>query len=244
MYAASPSIDSHPSHPQYVPSRLAEFVEWDTQNWSAALAFWRRHSTLDLAGCSALEIGSRHGGLTLWLALQGAHVVCSDVRGASERAIQKHAAAGVADRIRYECIDARCIPYVEHFDLVVFKSVLGAVSGPDRRVAQAGAIAEMHRALKRGGELFFAENLIGSPAHRFFRSRFVPWGSSWRYVSIREMLGFLAPFAEVRYAALGFAGAFGRTHDQRDALGRLDQAVFERLVPPRWRYIMTGVARK
>jgi len=36
----------------------------------------------------------------------------------------------------------------------------------------------------------------------------------------------------------------GRTERQRDWLARLDQAVFNHIVPESWHYIMFGVARK
>jgi len=225
--------------------RPADFIGWDVRNWSAALDFWRSHSKKNIQGCSALEIGSSHGGLSLWLALQGAHVVCSDVGPPSETAIGRHEAGGVSHLIQYRSINALEIPYKEEFDIVVFKSVLGAVGMADNgKAAQANAIGEMHRALKKGGELFFAENLIASPLHQFFRRRFVQWGSRWRYVSIEEMNGFLSPFSRVEYRTLGFAGAFGRGEAQRSALGSLDEGMLSHFVPERWRYIIVGVATK
>jgi hypothetical protein len=102
----------------------------------------------------------------------------------------------------------------------------------------------MHKALKPGGELFFAENLIASPLHQFCRNRFVRWGSTWRYVSIQEMQQFLGGFSEVQYSTIGFAGAFGRSERQRDLLGRIDRLFFDRAVPEGWRYIIVGIAKK
>ena len=174
------------------PAALRQFLEGDVRNWSVALEFWAAHTRLDLSACTALEVGSRHGGLSLWLATRGATVVCTDVQGPTERARRKHAAAGVAGRISYECLDARRIPWDGRFDLVVFKSVLGAVGREGGRAAQARAVAQMHKALRAGGELFFAENLVASPVHRFLRRRFVGWSASWRYVSIDEMRAFVA----------------------------------------------------
>jgi SAM-dependent methyltransferase len=223
---------------------LRDFLEWDVRNWAVALEFWTRHTRLDLAGCSALEVGSRHGGLSLWLATLGASVVCSDLERPTERARRKHSVAGVGSRIGYECIDATRIPYADRFDLVVFKSVLGAVGRLGGRVAQARAVGQMYKALKPGGELFFAENLVASPMHRFLRRRFVGWSASWRYVSIEEMRDFLRPFASVSYCTIGFAGVFGRTGRQRAILGTLDRALLDGMVPESWRYVIAGVARK
>jgi len=223
---------------------LPDVVEWDVRNWGVALEFWTRHSHLDLGSCDALEIGSRHGGLSLWLAQQGARVVCSDLGPPSEVARRKHADAGVAHRVRYQRIDGTRIPYVGQFDLIVFKSVLGGIGRPADRAAQARAVAEMHGALKPGGELFFAENLVASPVHQFLRRRFVEWSASWRYVAIDEMREFLAPFSEIAYRTVGLVGVFGRTSGQRALLGALDRALLDALVPERWRYVIVGVARK
>src|SRR5262245_36085179 len=177
----------------------ADFIEWDVRNWSAALDFWLAHTTQNISKCHALELGSRNGGLSLWMALQGARVVSSDVALPPENASRSHQARGVSHLIRYEAIDATSIPYVSQFDVVLFKSMLGAVGKFKGRTGQAQAIQEMHKALKHGGELFFAENLVGSGLHQFLRRKFVRWGTSWRYVSVAEMEEFLSPFAKVQY---------------------------------------------
>jgi SAM-dependent methyltransferase len=222
----------------------ADFIEWDVHNWSGALDFWAANSTHDFSICTALEVGARHGGLSLWLAQKGAKVVCSDVSGSSEQARRRHSEAGVSPLVEYARLDAVDIPYSEHFDIILFKSVIGAVGGSLGAEGQARAIAQMHQALKPGGELFFAENLVASPLHAFARRHLVPWGRRWRYVRIGEMLRFLAPFSHVTWRAIGFAGAFGRNRWQQDFLGVLDEALLNRVVPRGWRYIMVGVARR
>lgn len=223
---------------------LANIIEWDVRNWGTALAYWERHSRIRLAECRALEIGGRNGGLSLWLALQGAEVVCADLRGPHPSALQLHSAYGVADRIQYVKLDATAMPYRECFDVIAFKSVLGGIGSRGHPERQAAAVKEMHRALRQNGELFFAENLAASPVHAYFRRRSRKWGQTWRYVTPEEMLSFLSPFSEVQCRAVGFAGAFGRTERQRSLLGSLDRAFMDSLVPPAWRYIMLGVARK
>ena len=225
-------------------ARYETYVEWDVRNWAAAPEFWERTTARDLAHVDALELGGRHGGLSLWLAQCGARVTCTDLDGPTDVARRRHRAAGLAGRIRYAHVDATCIPYDAAFDVVVFKSVLGALRGADRLAVQRAAVAGMYRALRPGGELFFAENLTASPAHRFLRKRFVQWGRDWRYVSVEEMLEFLAPFTSVEYRTVGFCGALGRSQRQRRLLGAVDRAGLDRLVPPSWRYIMVGVARK
>ena len=222
---------------------LLNYLEWDVRNWSRALDFWLEKSSQRLSDCKVLEIGSNRGGLSLWLASQGAQVVHSDYNELKEEAVQRHKAGGVTHLIEYQTIDARDIPYTDHFDIVVFKSVLGAVGDGDKE-AQAKAISEMHKALKKGGELFFAENAVASPLHMFLRRKMIKWGNWWRYVTIEEMKEFLTPFSHTEFRSIGFAGTFGRTDMQRDWLALCDKALFEHIVPDSWKYIIAGVARK
>jgi len=223
---------------------LADIVEWDVANWAPALWYWTQHSALSPTGCRALEIGSRHGGLSLWLALRGAHVVCSDLDGPTDVAIEKHQRYGVSARITYEDIDALNIPYDNAFDIIVMKSVLGGVGRDGHIERQRAAVSQMYKALKPGGELWFAENLVGSPVHRALRGRFVTWGGSWRYLSIAELSSFLSPFEAARCGTRGVMGTLGRTERQREILGRLDALFFNAVVPRRWHYVAFGVARK
>ncbi len=155
-----------------------------------------------------------------------------------------HAAYGVADRITYEAIDATAIPYEDYFDAVAFKSLLGGVAWDGNASRQAEAVRAMHRALKPGGVLLFAENLRASPLHQAARRRFVKWNSIWRYVSISEMLEYLSPFSSVEYATTGFTGLFGRSAALARAFGTIDGMLFDKIAPPDWRYVMFGVARK
>jgi SAM-dependent methyltransferase len=222
----------------------ADILEWDVENWSAALDYWQQHSALTLSRSAALEIGSRHGGLSLWLALCGATVVCSDLNGPTAAAVRKHDRFGVSKSVTYERVDALNVQYTCAFDLLIFKSVLGGIGHHGDVDRQRRAVAEMYKALKPGGELWFAENLVGSPVHRVLRDRFVDWAPRWRYVSMSELVAFLEPFTSVTCRTLGVLGTFGRSERQRAVLGRIDKLVVNALVPPSWRYIAVGVARK
>jgi len=223
-------------------SLLEDVVEWDVENWSRALRFWQRYAPRP--GSTCLEVGARRGGLSLWLALAGHRVICSDLEDNSAMASPIHRKYGVQDRIRYEAIDATAIPYENRFDAVAFKSVLGGVAWDGDALRQTAAVASMYRALKPGGVLLFAENLQGSALHRAARRRFVKWNSIWRYVTVREMLDYLAPFSSVEYRTTGFCGSFGRSPRLAALLGKVDGAVFDKITPPHWRYIMYGAAIK
>lgn len=225
---------------------LNTYVQWDVRNWSRALRFWLEavgHQRL--VDAEVLELGSRDGGLSLWLADQGARrVVCSDLHGPADSARALHAESGVANRIEYAAIDATAIGVTAAFDVVAFKSVLGGIGGLGGTRAQAQAVASIHKALRPGGVLLFAENLSASPLHAALRRRFVAWGERWRYVSPSEVEGLLSPFTTTRCTTFGFAGAFGRSERQRRALAGIDLAGLDRLVPSRWNYIVAAVAVK
>jgi SAM-dependent methyltransferase len=223
------------------PDELRKYVEWDVRNWAIALDFWMANSAKRLSECKVLEIGTNYGGLSLWLASRGAKVVSSDFQGVRKEAMEFHQSSDLAHAIDHQSINVLDIPYAEEFDIVVFKSVIGVLG---EKELQQKAISEIHKALKKGGELFFAENLVGSPLHMFFRRKAVRWGTTWRYVTIEEMNEFLAPFSEKKLRTIGFAGAFGRTEAQRNLLALGDKFVFERIVPESWKYIVAGVARK
>ena len=226
-----------------VRETIIDALQWDVANWSAALDFWTKHAPLGAATLDCLEIGASLGGISMWLARQGHRVVCSDLGSAEERARPLIERYGVLDRVTFENLDATSIPYADRFDVVVFKSVLGGIGygGAER---QREAIHSMHRALKPGGFLLFAENLTGSALHRYLRSRYIRWGNRWRYVTVDEMRDFLQVFRDVQFGTTGFFGTLGRSETQRKILATLDRFAANALVPPAWHYVIYGVARK
>lgn len=222
---------------------LTDVIEWDVPNWSLALDFWVQGSELDLQHCRALELGAAHGGLSLWLALSGARVVCTDLRGPTPQARTLHRKYHVEDLIEYAALDATSIPYANHFDLVIFKSVLGDIGRNNRPELQARAVSEMFKALKPGGELWFAENLSGATLHRLAR-RCVKRGRLWRYLTVAEIDELLAQFTHKQQMTAGFLGVFGRARFVRNALGAFDRLLCNRLLPDRWKYMIVVRARK
>jgi len=223
---------------------LKEIIEWDLINWSSALTYWETNTTSDLSNSLALEIGAHNGGLSLWLAQKRGKVICSDLHGPTDKAKEKHERYGLSHLIEYQSINALEIPYTLNFDVVLFKSILGGIGRNNKKDLQIQTIAQIYKALKSGGELLFAENLIASPIHRFFRRHFVKWGTEWRYVSIQEIKEFMSIFTSFKYKTVGFLGAFGRTEWQRNILGWIDRLVLNYITPESWRYIIIGIAKK
>jgi SAM-dependent methyltransferase len=221
---------------------LADVIQWDVRNWSPALEFWER--SVDWTRVDrCLELGGRQGGLSLWLASKGKHVVCSDLHDVQKTAEPHHRKYQLAGEIEYRDIDATAIPYENHFDLIAFKSVLGGI-GRGGKALQQTVLDEIHKALKPGGSLLFAENLAASGLHQFVRKRFVAWGAEWRYVTLDELRNFLGDFAQLEMHATGVLATFGRSERQRRVLGAVDQRLLNYITPRGWKYIAYGIARK
>jgi SAM-dependent methyltransferase len=178
------------------------------------------------------------------MALKNKSVVCSDIEDPSQRAREHHGKYRLGGTVEYATIDATSIPYENHFDVIAFKSMLGGVGGGDRIDRQQQAIDQIYKALRPGGKLLFAENLAGSPLHRFIRKRFIHWGQWWRYVSIKEMRTLLRQFSRVELRATGVLATLGRSERQRRALAAIDRTVMTRVTPREWRYLVYGIAEK
>jgi SAM-dependent methyltransferase len=233
-----------PSSNGLSPSESLKYLEWDATTWSAGLSFWRQNSHHNLSGARVLELGARDGGLSLWLAENGAHVLSTDVDGPSDRAKALHAKHNVQSRVSYGNVDATTMEFDSEFDVVLFKSVLGGVGGAHGHDGQREVIERCLRSLKPGGELWFAENLAGTRLIAWLRSRFVPWGSRWRYVTTGELTSWLVDFDHVQTKAIGTIALLGRNEEQRRRLATLDRRVFDHLGGDDARYVLVGVARK
>lgn len=221
-----------------------DVIEWDIPNWSRALHFWEGRVPKDGTGRTALELGARHGGLSLWLALRGYDVICTDLQDVERQARPLHDRYGIANRVQYEAVDVLDLPYVDRFDVVAFKSVLTAVASGADLERQRSAVAQIYKALRPGGVLLFAENLRGSVLHRALRRTFTRWHAACRYADVSEMLEFMEPFASVEYETAGFLGLCGRSPAFNEVLGRIDGAVFNHVVPAQSRYLIYGAAWK
>jgi len=222
---------------------MKDILQWDVVNWSVPWKYW---DELITGGQSkvCLELGGREGGLSLWLAGKGFEVVASDVSDSEERSRPLHERYGLTANITYRDLDARSLPYENHFDIIVMKSVLGGIGYGGNVEDQHKAIHEIWKALKPGGLFLFAENAPATLFHKFFRNTFTRWGKSWQYLSIRSMGKMLSEFSSCDIRSAGFVGVFGRTDTQKNILGMMDRSIFNRLTPKSWRYIVYGHAVK
>lgn len=221
-----------------------DITEWDVRNWKNSYLFWQKEIGNKIKGKKVLEIGAGNGGLSLWAALNGADVTCSDIYIDETEIFYKHKKYDVQEKIEYKEINALSIGIYEEYDYIIFKSVLGGIGIQHGKTGQRKAINEIFNALKKGGVLLFAENLVSSSLHMFLRKRFIPWGRKWRYVTIEEIKDFFSIFNLIKYQTCGFLGAFGLNENQRDVFGIIDSYFFNIILPERFHYIIFGFAVK
>jgi SAM-dependent methyltransferase len=227
----------------YTKALRNDIIEWDVINWSKALTYWEGKINKERTSLTCLELGARNGGLSLWLSQKGHKVICSDLHSPEAEASVLHAKYHCRDKIRYEAINATAIPYENHFDIVIFKSILGGISRDNNDTLKNQVLQQVHKSLKPGGMLLFAENTEASLLHKTMRKRFIKWGNEWNYVKIKEVPDLFSSFQQMEYITTGFWGTFGRNEAQRRFLGKIDR-VFDYLIPARNRYILIGYARK
>lgn len=226
------------------PGRVCrDVMGWDVLNWSQALAFWDRVLPRQLSQWQCLELGIAGGGLSLYLGLKGAHVLCTNLSEPTLQTRACHRQYGLKE-IRYAAVDARALPYADQsFDVVCFKSVLGGIRKQAERDPKPHIMAEILRVLKPGGYLLLAENAAGHALHRQLRRRFVAWSAGWEYLETHEMATLLQGFESYELMSTGFLALLGRTEAQRRILGTWDRYLVP-YMPEAWRYVMIAWAQK
>jgi SAM-dependent methyltransferase len=223
-----------------IPIHAREVFQWEVRTWSRAWPLWERHLPTHRPA-RALGIGEREGGLSLWLATRGFHVHCTDLHPFPATTFALHARHLDPGRITYGQEDVLHLPHAAAtFDVVFLKSVLGALGN---REDQLEALAGIHRVLKPGGVLLFAENACATRLHAQLRRRFVAWEHRWRYLHPVRDRDLFRPFVHLHHATTGFLAPLGRSEAQRDLLARLDGMLVPWL-PRTWRTVWYGVALK
>ncbi len=93
---------------------LADVFQWDVSNWARALHVWEPVLKTIPSG-RALALGEREGGLSLYLALHGHRVICSDLASPEASARPLHERYQIQQRITYEAQDITNIQHPDEY---------------------------------------------------------------------------------------------------------------------------------
>lgn len=193
---------------------VQDIIRWDVLNWSRLIDEWLPLLEQLPKNCKVLAIGEREGGLSLWLALMGFDVLCTDFKDIAPIASPLHQQYGVADKIQYATLDIVNDQWpAEQFDLIIAKSVIGGLKGIRSRSssrsveAQQQGLHNIYRQLKPGGYLLCAENMHGSRLRALLRNRGRK-KPGWRHLTYRELPHLFAAFSLVQIKTFGILPTF------------------------------------
>ena len=228
---------------------LKDIIEWDILNWSQLVEYWEPIVNTFPSTSRVLTIGERNGGMTLWLALKGFQVVCTDREGPTSHAVELHKQYGVSDLITYSSFDlvAENDDFVK-YDLVVAKSVLGGIktnykdSNTRNVQAQKLAIANMHKLLNTGGHVLIAENMKGSWLLNFLR-KCTGRHKGWYYFTEKELHKLFGIFSGLEIRSFGVIPTVFRLNVINKIFFYLNKYLLKSF-PPGFKYIAFVSARK
>lgn len=193
---------------------VQDIIEWDVLNWSRLMRYWQPVLEQLPRDAKVLAIGERNGGISLWLALMGFHVTCTDITDVALSAgalHKKYNLTGLIDYRRLDIVNDAWQP--EQFDVIIGKSVIGGVKPTRDRSSSRNfealeqAMHNIHRLLKPGGYFFSAENLEGSVFNRIARRR-LKGGKGWYYLSLKELDKLFTPFRLAQTKTFGILPTF------------------------------------
>lgn len=196
-----------------------------------------------------LAIGERNGGISLWLALQGFYVVCTDRQGPTQQAKDLHKQYGVDDKITYHDFDlVNTQDFNIAYDVIIMKSVLGGVkeqygdAASRTDAARQKALDNIYKLLSPEGVLLSADNLQGNMVLRLIK-RLKKKQSGWHYFSLQELNDLCKQFSSVNVQSFGVIPS-------KFSVPILNKAAYiinsflEQLLPSNSAYIAFTIARK
>lgn len=193
---------------------LKDIIGWDVKNWSEIIEVWRPLLESFPKGSKALAIGERDGGLSLWLAMSGFNVICTDITDISTEASALHNKYLLKANISYRSLDiVNDIPLEEQFDIIIAKSVLGGLktdrSDANTRndSARRKAVENIYTMLKPKGFFLSAENMEGSRLLQIAR-RATNKQKGWDYLKHKELQTLFSNFTSLQIKTFGILPTF------------------------------------
>ena len=231
---------------------IRNIIGWDTINWGDSIDFFE--DNVDFSNIkNTLEVGAGvWGGYSLYFSSKNIKTICSNIEGEFKKSKTIHKLYPFSKNISYEKIDVLDIGYENKFDCIAFKSMLGIVGGyHSERFSnynfQKEAFHQISKALKKGGYLIFAENLLASRFHQFIYNRFGHGdrNKGWRYFSADEYLSLINhDFEIINYKSSGVIGFLGKHEFLKRFFGYLDKYFFNKITRDKSKYIFFCVCKK
>ena len=218
----------------------SKYIEWDVSNWSRALEYLDENKCMPFKGKNILELGGKNASLSLWAAEKGGLVTCSDIVGL-ENHFSKKFNHIKNDSIRYEIIDALDIGLKETYDFILFKSMLGGIGRIGSEKLQMDVMRQVHKSLRKGGQVLFIENMMGTWFHQYFRNRYGAGKNYWSYPTLKKFGEFSKLFDKISYRTFGYIG--GSDLPLKKIRSKLD-IYLEQIIHPTCHYIYAGIYQK
>lgn len=228
---------------------VKDIIEWDILNWSQIIPQWTPIIESMPKDSKVLAVGERDGGLSLWLALLGFDVTCTDRVGPTQEAGKLHKKYGVEDKVSYKELDiVNCDWDGEQYDIILIKSVIGGVMAVygDKTTrnfdTQKKAVANMYHLLKPGGVLLSVENMKGNSLLHLMR-KVTGKAGGWRHFTWQEIKELYGSFDEVKTKTFGVLP----TLFSNNAINKINFSLNKYLLdilPPQTKYVAITTARK
>ena len=95
------------------------------------------------------------------------------------------------------------------YDFILFKSMLGGIGRIGSGKLQMDVMRQVHKSLKKGGEVLFIENMRGAFIHQMYRKRYGATRIGWCYPSLSDFIKMSKIFSKVKYEPFGVLGSSG-----------------------------------
>lgn len=226
----------------YSKQELIDILNWDVRTWSEILPCWDNQlKNFDKSNAICIEIGAREGGMSLWMALNGFQITCSDYIYDSDEAQKLHKKYRVERNVFYKKVDVLNWQEKAKYDIVIIKSVLGALETEERIKT---AIENIYNNLKDGGIVLYAENSSASSLHRLFRLKFTDWGRKWYYFDESSLKFFFKSFQILKFKFNGVSVVFANRLGMSKPFYKFDKYILNKIVPNTMKYMIYGYAKK